>query len=415
VRSDKAFYYDHPEAFARFYVVARLYALLWYIVAMGCAAAIAKRLTGDDIIAVIAAATVGVLPVAFAMAHEAKPHIVGTALTLAAVLAAEKWVRTGRWRDAVLAGALVGAAAGAVLTAVTAIVLLPVMALLRREAVGRRFGAAIVSIAVAAVVYAVTNPYVVLHAIRGDAVLGGNLSNTKAMYGIGNVGGAFVDAGERLLDALSWPLLAVAVMALIVFLFRRRWPSPMGWLLTTISLITLIPFALFAGGKPAEYARFALLPATAISVLCVWAIGVSIARPWLRLTFAAALPIAVFLAGTLPYFRAFANDTEASATDTRQLAADPLDRFASSSFGATLQVFADPAPYCLPPVDFSNWRVVLTRPDAPLIGAAIIRPIDYPDHLPPVPAGYARQVIGLSDRPAPITWANKPFEILTRQ
>jgi len=416
LRSDKAFYYDHPGAFGRFYVVARSYALLWYVVAMACAAAAIKQLTDDDLMAVVAAATVGVLPVTFAMAHEAKPHIVGTALTLAAVLAAAKWVRTGRWRDAIFAGALVGAAAGSVLTAATAVVLLPVMALLRHDGVGRRIGAATVALAIAAAVYAATNPYVVLHAIHGDAVLGGNLSNTKAMYGIGDLGQAATDAGERLLEALSWPVAAVAVMSVIVFLFRKRRPSPIGWLLTTAAVVTLVPFVLFAAGKPAEYARFALLPAVAIGILCVWAISVSIARPWLRTGLAATLPVAIFIAGTLPYFRAFAIDTSAQPgdIDTRRLAAAALERI--GSYGATLQVYADPAPYCMPPVDLSNWRIVLTRPDAPPIGAAIVRPIDDPGALPSPPAGYMRQtIVGSMDRPAPITWANKPFELLIRQ
>ena len=40
---------------------------------------------------------------------------------------------------------------------------------------------------------------------------------------------------------------------------------------------------------------------------------------------------------------------------------------------------------------------------------------DDPDLLGPVPMGYRRQVIGADDRLAPITWADKPFEILTKQ
>lgn len=411
VRSDLAFYYDHPEAFGRFYVVARAYSLLWYVVAIACCGAIVKRLTDDAFAAVIAVATAGVLPVAFALSHEAKPHLAGAALALAAALAAERWVRGGRWRDVLLAGGLIGASAGAVLTGTIAIVLLPVMAIVRRDSAGRRIGAMLLGIAAAVAVYAALDPYVVLHLTHHDAVLAGNLSNTQAMYGVHSIGDALLNAGGLLNDALSWPAAAVAAMAVIIVLVRRNRPSPMAWLLAALAVAAIIPFALFAADKPAEYARFALLPAFAIGILCVWAIASSITRPGVRRAAAAALPVSVFLAGTLPYYRAFAED--AGEADTRTLAAAALQRVEST--GATLQVYVDAAPYCLPPVDFSNWRVILTRPGDPPIGAAIARPIDDPDDLPPPPRGYTRQIVGTLDRPAPITWANKPFELLIRQ
>ena len=410
LRSDKSFYYDHPEAFGKFYVVARAYTLVGFLLVMILSAMIVKRLTDDDFAAAVAAAVVGALPVVFALAHDAKPHLSGAALMLAACMAAARWVRTNAIRDALLTGLFIGLATGMVLTAGVVVIVPVVMIFLGRATIGERIAALLLSLATAAFIYAATNPYVVLHAINHDAVLFSNAANTQAMYAVHDPAAAIINAGSRLIDALSLPMVVLAITSSIVVVARRNKLSPLAILLLAPSITILIPFTLFAAGKPAEYARFAIFPSITLGILCVWAVT-TISRTWVRNTTLTLLPLMLLLTGTLPYLRAFLADT--GETNTRLLAAASIQR-AAMDVGSTLQVYAEPAPYCLPPVDPFAWRIVLTRPTDPPIGDVIVRPIDDASNLPPVPMGYQRDLIGTEDRVAPITWANKPFEVLTK-
>ncbi|HEX8325735.1 MAG TPA: hypothetical protein VF595_17655 [Tepidisphaeraceae bacterium] len=415
VRADKAFYYDRPEAFGRFYVVARLYTLAAYVLTMTLAAMIAWRLTGSETAAACGAGVVGALPVVFALAHEAKPHLAGTALILATALAGARWVRTGKTRDALLCGACAGLAAGMVLSAVLALVIPLSMVFLPRAAPidrGRdspsaRVIALLTALAAAAFVFAATNPYVVVHAIYRDPVLASNLGNSRAMYAVGTVSDVLFDGSWRLLEAMSWPALALAAGGLLVAVTRRSRTTALGILLAIPTALVLLQFFLFAAGKPSEYARFALLPATVLGLLGVWALS-TIRWAGVQAFVLITAPLAVGLAGTWPYVSAFAADTTG---DNTRVSASAALRVVG---GGTLQVNAEPAPYGVPPVDLWAWQLVLTPPGGPPVGDAIVRAIDDPKALGPVPPGYRRQVIA-PDRPAPITWANKPFELLVRE
>lgn len=415
LRADKAFYYDHPDAFGRFYVVARFYTLAAYVLTMTLAGMIVWRLTSNEAAAAAGVAVVGTLPVVFALAHEAKPHLAGTALVLATALAAARWLRTGKRRDAVLCGGCAGLAGGMVLSAVVAWIIPVAMAFLTRpvnapvfnDSPTRRLAALFLAMAAAAFAFAATNPYLVLHAVRQDAVLLSNLGNTKAMYAVGGAAAVVTDGGRRLVDALSWPAAALAVGGLVVAVTRRRQTSSLGVLLAIPTVLVLLQFVAFAAGKPAEYARFALLPAAVLGVLGVWAMS-TIAQPWLRMTAFVAAPLAIGLTGTWPYVTAFAADV--TAVNTRTRAADVLRR----TTGSVVQVKAEPAPYSVPPVDLWAKRLLLTPPNSAPTGDVSVRAIDDPDALAPPPPGYRRQIIA-GDRAAPITWANKPFEVLVRE
>ena len=417
LKTDKAFYYDHPDAFGRFYVVARLYTLAAYVLAMATAGMVVRRLTDDDFAAAIGAAVVGVLPVVFACAHDAKPHLGGVALVLATVLAGARWLRTGRTADAALCGTLAGLAAGMVLSAAVAAVVPLTMVFLPRphgddaylhDSPARRLGAFAMAATAGVFAFVVTNPFVVLHAVHGDAVLTSNLRNTQAMYGLGEPLAMLTGAARRLLDALSWPAVAVSAGGLVVAVTGRRRVSALSILLIVPCVLVFGQFVLLAADKPPEYARFALLPAVGFGVLAVWAVS-TVRRTTPRLLALTALPPAVFIAGTLPYQQAFAADT--GERNTRDLAGDQLRQIG----GGTLQVYAEPAPYAVPPVDVWAWRVVLSRPgDAP-IGDAIARTVDDPAVPSPAPLGYRRLVFGTAYRPAPITWADKPVEVLVRE
>lgn len=415
LKADKAFYYDNPHAFGRFYVVARLYTLAAYVGAMVLAGMIVKRLTaGDDFAAAVGSIVVGLLPVVFAMGHEAKPHLAGSVLILATALAGARWVRTHQWRDALLCGALAGLAMGMVLSAV--IVLLipltmvflprPPFATLTMDSPGRRFGMLVAALTMAGVAFALTNPYLVLHAITRDPVLASNLGNTKAMYAVGSLGELMRDGSGRMIEAISWPGVLLALGAFLLAVTRRQRVSPLGILLTIPTVIVLLQFFAFAANKPSEYARFALLPAMTLAVLGVWGLAM-IHRNWVRYTAMVATPVAVFLAGTWPYVVAFAADTQPG--NTRDEAAALLQREPADA----IQLTAEPAPYATPPIDLWSRQIMLLPPSASPTGQVVIRAVDHPADLPPAPAGYRRQIVG-DDRPAPITWANKPFEILTK-
>src|SRR5439155_5430810 len=106
--ADQAYYLDQPEAFGRFYIVARLYSAAWGLVAVWAVFRIVRRLSDDVWLAAMAAVAFALMPVVITAAHEAKPHLAGLALTLLAVLAAANYVETGMNKWAALAGALCG-------------------------------------------------------------------------------------------------------------------------------------------------------------------------------------------------------------------------------------------------------------------------------------------------------------------
>ena len=124
-------YLDHPEQFAWFYLLARLYAAMWGLIGVGVVYAIGKEWTGNNFVAVTAGILFCLMPVVVSMAHEAKPHLPGTVLILCAVLAAMRYAKSGRRRWWILTGVACGAASGMVLTGGVSFAVLPVMVLLR--------------------------------------------------------------------------------------------------------------------------------------------------------------------------------------------------------------------------------------------------------------------------------------------
>ena len=76
-------------------------------------------------------------------------------------------------------------------------------------------------------------------------------------------------------------------------------------------------------------------------------------------------------------------------------------------------MYAEPSPYCLPPVNLFRWRVLLqplgADPREPVTGADVsVRATDVPE--PPGGAGVARKVAAAVVS-TPISWADKPFAL----
>jgi hypothetical protein len=136
LRSDVAFYLDHPEVFGRFYVVARLYSVIWGLIGVVVVWLIVKRLTADHVLAALAGLCFAAMPVVITMSHEAKPHLGGAVLMLAAGYAAIRYLDLDTRRWAIAVGLLCGAATAMVPTSVPVFLLIPLLAALRRKGTG---------------------------------------------------------------------------------------------------------------------------------------------------------------------------------------------------------------------------------------------------------------------------------------
>ena len=414
-----AYYLDHPEAFGRFYVVARLYSALWGVLGAWAVYALARRFatpTG----AAAAAACYALMPVVVNQAHEAKPHLAGLTLMLLAILAACRYAETGGRRWWVLAGASCGAAFGMVISSLIIFAILPLMTLFRRDSWARRARTAAGAAAVGALVYVLTNPYVPYNLLFNRALLQSNLGTSTAMYQVSGSANGFIN-GLRLVAEGTSPLLAAAGLAGAagLLLRARRRPSdfpPVGVrhvmsLLALPAAIVMVQFVALGAGKPGEYGRFALLPDTVLCVMAVAGIYRLTERPAWRGVALAGLIAATGVFG-VAYTARFIAD--AAGQTSRLALAERLDELGP----VPLAVTAEPAPYCLPPVNLFDRPIELlprgtSMPDGG--GAVVVRAVDdLPQSAPP--EGYRRwespepPVLRLA--PSRISWAAKPFEVL---
>lgn len=431
VKSDLAWYLDHPEEFGRFYVVARLYSAAWGVVGVWAVYRLVRQIIpigapGCRVAPAAAAACFAAMPVVVNMAHEAKPHLPGAVLMLLAVLAASKYVQTGRRRYWVGAGALCGAAFGMVLSALPVFVILPLMALLRRPATwGHRMVVALSAGLIGIDVYFLTNPYVLLHLIGRDPVLRSNLGNSTAMYSAGGSAGALLNAAMLIGEGTAL-LLAMAGMAgailLAVRAIRARTEQTgeevsrraTGILLAAPALLVAIQFVALAAGKPGEFGRFAILTDTFLAVEAVVAVATFVRQPAWRHGAFAVLVVTTVASGAM-YLRRFADDR--SDTNTRLIAATELAKLPP---GDAIAVDAEPAPYNLPPVNLFTRRVLLlprvgpAEPVALEEPAWLVRPVDAPANFSPDSAEWkmGRGPARWEQRfPARISWSGKRFKV----
>lgn len=378
----QAYYLDHPEAFGRFYVVARFYTVLWGLIGVWAVFWIVHRLTNSDFAAAVGALCYTFMPVVVNMAHEAKPHLPGAVLMLLSIIAATKYVETGRTRWWVITGALCGAAFGMVLSSLVGFVVIPVMVLLREESWKQRIKVVLGATAVGFVIYFVTNPYVLINSIFAPEILRSNLSNSTAMYGKRGLGG-LLNALRLLVMATSPVVLGMGIFGVFGVRKRDGHVHPLVWLLIAPAALVLVQFALLAEGKPAEYARFALLPAVALAILTT-GVGVHLLRfRAARIIYAVAV-VALTAVWGVPYVLAFRADI--GPNNSRLLTAEGM-----IVEEGDLPLVAEPAPYSCPPVNVFKRRLLL------------VDPLSKPRGTLMVDEGNGR----FSD--TPISWANKLF------
>jgi 4-amino-4-deoxy-L-arabinose transferase-like glycosyltransferase len=438
---DLSFYLDNPQAFGRFYLVARLYVVAWAVIGVWVVYQLTLRLSDRRRDAAVAAGLLFiVLPIVVNMSHEAKPHLPGAVLMLATCLAAIRYTQSldarWWWSTTILAGA----AMSMVLSAWPGLLILPVALLLTRQPRRHRVLSTIRGWLVSGAVYVIWNPYVLLNLAWNRERLISNLANTRDMFtfgislsGISN-GLSLVTEGTGVIVPIMAVacLLACSVSALARFERRPRsadHPSPAGTAVLGIVLVpagvNLLQFMLFAVEQPGEYARFALFFDLVLALVAVVLVG-RLLRPYkpdgvLLLPLLAPL---MALPGGSGYLRGFVADVKPPTTRTR--AADLLEDVRGQG-ARSLAVFREPAPYCLPPVNLFDWEIVLLpdaltleRAEREGLADAFVQVVDALDNDAigsQQQSPYTR--IGISGvssaAPSDMQWADKPFMVSVRE
>ncbi|MCP4245756.1 MAG: hypothetical protein GY778_01785, partial [bacterium] len=428
VRSDLTYYLDHPGQMGRFYMVARAYVACWGLIGVLAVWSIGRRL-GGGMTGLLAAAWFALLPVVVCMSHEAKPHLPGAVLMLLAVLAAMRYVDTGRAVDRWWFAAACGAALGMVLSSLPILILIPLVELIRMRTQAGRLAQAIRrttgGVAAAVAVYLLTNPYVPINLVANPAVLRSNLSNSTAMYEIDRIGEGLARMLSLTLEGATLPILLIGVLAVVGLIQKKR--SEATVLLVPAGLF-FVQFVLLGAGKPAEYGRFGLFVDIVLAVVTAWALtryrpGTG---PLLRGAAVAGVTFWVGLFGAR-YLDNFLADTTGDGS-----------RFASACVLADgdgpLAVLAEPAPYSCPPVDFARREVWLFpsvdawrrycreqsasgRTGVPNLLVAMRDRLDAPASQREHPVWhslipYGSEGLAPAPPATPISWANKPVGCL---
>jgi hypothetical protein len=161
--------------------------------------------------------------------------------------------------------------------------------------------------------------------------------------------------------------------------------------------------AAVAAGKPGEFGRFLLFPDVALSIGAIVAV---MRVRWSGRGIAVAIAvIAVTLLAGSNYLGGFIAD--ASRTGTRAALAEQIR---SAGHADAVAMFAEPAPYCLPPMNLFDRRWDLLRNEGAIANAKadwLIEPSDDPGRR--LPDAYIDVSVG--HRSTPISWADKPFTV----
>lgn len=421
-------YLDRPEAFARFYIIARGYSACWGLLGIIAVFHLAKRFSDGLIVPATAAACFLLMPVIVNGAHEAKPHLAGAVLVLLAVLAATKYAETGVRKWWIIAGILCGLAAAMVLSAAVALVLIPLMTLLRAASWKARAKIAAAAGGLALLAYCITNPYVPINLLKDPAILKQNLSalsQAKAIVGKESDIGAIQNTRRLIIEGASMVGGVTGIIGLLFMIVNHAWWRNVRWRNVTLLLgvpaaLILIRFTMLAAGKSGEFGRFFILPDVALVTL---AVVIASRIGWGKRFEAVIMILLVMVAGFqgLAYLTGFLQDARGDSS-SRMAAAQRIQSFWNTG-ARTLAVHAEPAPYCLPPVDVTRWKMLLL-PE----GGLVMHEKDWPDLIvsPVDEIGIEGDVEGTPYRrifvtgnwpwiKTRISWADKPFEILVKR
>jgi hypothetical protein len=279
----------------------------------------------------------------------------------------------------------------------------------------------------ALLVYAVSNPFVPINLIRNPSLVRQNLgalSRAGAIVGKSSEIGAIQNARRLIIEGASMVGGVTGLIGLLVMAGNYTWWRDRRWRNVTVllgvpSALILLQFTLLAAGKPGEFGRFFILPDIALvlaATVLVSCIG------WGRMIEAALCALLVLVAAYqgLAYSAAFGQDTQQTAS--RMIAAARLEALWQQG-ARTLAVRAEPAPYSLPPIDITSWKLLLLPKDwqPSTLGNApdvVITPVDQIGREADLlNTPYQRSYISGK---APwirtsIAWADKPFELLVKR
>ena len=410
-----AYYLDHPEAFGAFYVVSRCLSLGFGVAALLAVFVLARRAAG------MAAGWLAMLltaacPVFITLALESKPHLPSTALLLWAIAAAwECWDANSRasW---LRLGTICGLAFALVLTGAAALAL--PMALLLRPAADQapRWRGPFLSFALTVVVFAFLNPYLIVNMVFKAGALNSNLGNSTSMYAVGDWNAGLQRVVELLVEGAGPLTVLIGVLGSLMCVRRN---ARLTILLAGPALGMIALCIAIGAGKPAEFARFLLLPCILLTVAsAVGLVRLAQKRLWVSLAVGLAL---VLTTKTPEYLGAFVEDAGGSG-ESRRIAGERLAGLTADA--DAIAVVQEPAPYAIPPLDFAHRRIILLPRSAP----REVRPGELPawlaltaDVVPPVGAHWWQRYYTLESRSVPqsrqlaqITWADKPVFIYRR-
>jgi hypothetical protein len=253
------------------------------------------------------------------------------------------------------------------------------------------------AVAIGMSVYIFTNPYVLINYFSHRERLMSNLSNSTAMYAVGDLGFGMIN-GLRMIFLGASPVVAAAgiVGGGALLILRTKSVDDSGKralvvLMTVICAVILVQFLALADHKPAEYARFSLLPDVGLMIAAVCAGHAFVHDQRRRRAVLLMIPVVTAFFG-LRYVEGFLKD---SSMATSRVVAAEKGRVLVTEGTRIIAVTAEPAPYCVPPVNLFDAVIVLT----------------------PVKGRFAKEVepevmVGKVERgdAAPISWANKRFE-----
>jgi len=417
LKPDISWYLDYPEDFGRFYVVARFYSALWGMVGIVAVFLLVKRICGSAPAAAAAGLCFLLMPAVINAAHEAKPHLAGAALMLLSILAAGRYVEAGR-RWIGLTAILCGLAVGMVLSSWPVLLVAPAMEWLRYRNVGLaqllRVGGALL---VAALVFFITNPYILLNFFGNRAVLRSHFGNAAGFYrnawSIASIPNAFLLVGL----GTSFVLALTGLAGILAFAVRavagrcESEPQKIGarstsLLLTLVTAAFAFQFFAFATAQQADYARFALVPDIYLAIQAVLFLEAFLQRHTLWTCFVVLVLATAWMGGVCA--RSFLRDCYPQTT--RMEAAVQLEELLHQG-NHILATREEPAPWSMPPVDLWQWSVILTPRGpatmAPFEGADItVGPVDLPPGTQPVPVKLVES--------SPVSWASKSFAVQVR-
>jgi len=243
-----------------------------------------------------------------------------------------------------------------VLSAMWAFSIIPTIVLLRKQSWGERLKTMSLASAAGVAVYFLTNPYVLIHLLNDRAMLQSNLGNSQAMYAVKSLGAAGMN-GYVLLNVAMGFLLPVMGLVAWVWLSKRKTL----WIVAVPVALVLIQFFALAAGKPGEYARFALFPAIIFVVISFAMLSRLKRLPAIVIAFlilVSVIPMGLWITAS-----SFVNDTRDM---TSRLRLAERVKLAIQGGAKRISVYAEPAPYSVPPVDLFKSEIVLMPRDSDL-------------------------------------------------